>query len=287
MASFEVSEVTDIHIHIQPWDQLRPEVRERMRKGRGDYDDIQAMIADPARFLSCLDAAGVARAGIINYPSPDIMGFTEEASIFCARYCNTLRERLIAFGGVHPRFTKDAAGDVKRLAELGIRGIKLHAPHQVFSPADYRERGMKSLEQIYRACQELRIPIMFHTGTSIFPGARSRLGDPMGIDDVAIDFPDLRIILAHGGRPLWSEHAIFLIRRFPNVYMDISGIPPRRLLHYFPRLDQFADKTLVGSDWPAPGVPSLGAIMAEMEEVPLSPEARRQIMGANARKLFP
>jgi len=72
-------EVTDIHIHIQPWDQLRPDVQARMRKGRADYDDIQAMIADPARFLSYLDAAGVLRAGIINYPSPDIMGFTEEA----------------------------------------------------------------------------------------------------------------------------------------------------------------------------------------------------------------
>lgn len=287
MSAAHPNEITDIHIHIQPWDQLRPDVRERMGRGRSDRDAILAMIEDPARFLAYLDEAGVERAGIINYPSPDIMGFTDEASVFCARYCKTLSERLIAFGGVHPRFTKDAKGDVERLVELGIRGIKLHAPHQVFSPADYRDRGLKALEEIYTACQSLSIPIMFHTGTSIFPGARSRLGDPMGIDDVAIDFPGLKIILAHGGRPLWAEQALFLIRRFPNVYMDISGIPPRRVSHYFPRLDAFADKVLFGSDWPAPGVPSLGAIVEQTWDIPLSGESRRKIMGANARLLFP
>jgi predicted TIM-barrel fold metal-dependent hydrolase len=281
------NDITDIHIHIQPWSQLRPEVQERMRRGRSDYDSILAMIKDPAVFLDHLDQAGIARAGIINYPSPDVMGFSDEASVFSATYCKALPTRLIGFGGVHPRFSKDPKGDVNRLADMGIRAIKLHPPHQVFEPADYRVKGMSSLEAIYAACQERKLPVMIHTGTSIFPGARSRLGDPMGVDDVAIDFPELKIILAHGGRPIWSDAAIFLIRRFPNVYMDISGVPPRRLLHYFPRLEQLADKVLFGSDWPAPGVPALTEILSSLEEVPLSPEARARIMGANARALFP
>ena len=75
-----------------------------------------------------------------------------------------------------------------------------------------------------------------HTGTSVFPGARSRLGDPMDVDDVAVDFPKLTILLAHGGRPLWMEAAFFLVRRHPNVYLELSGIPPSKLLEYFPRL---------------------------------------------------
>ena len=70
------------------------------------------------------------------------------------------------------------------------------------------------------------LPVMIHTGTSIFPGARSRTGEPMAVDDVAVDFPDLTIVIAHGGRPLWMEQAFFLVRRFPNVYMDVSSIPP-------------------------------------------------------------
>jgi len=281
------SGITDIHIHIQPWDQLRPAVRQRMAIGRSDFDLIQRMIADPAVFLDHLDAVGIVRAGIINYPSPDIMGFDDGATIFSARWCGRRPDRLLAFGGVHPRFTKDARDDMNRFLDLGIRGIKLHPPHQVFELTDYREKGLKSLETIFSVAQERKVPVMIHTGTSIFPGARSRLGDPMGVDDVAIDFPELKIILAHGGRPLWGETAIFLLRRFPNVHMDISGIPPRRLLHYFPRLADFADKVLYGSDWPAPGVPSLREILDGVAAIPLPPEAREKIMGGNARRLFP
>jgi len=280
-------DITDIHIHIQPWDQLHPAVRERMRRGRRDYDEILKMIEDPSAFLDYLDLSGVERAGIINYPSQDIMGFSEEASIFCARWCSAMPSRLIAFGGVHPRLTKSADDDMNRLLDLGIRGIKLHPPHQDFGLTDYREKNLKSLDRIYSIAQQRKIPVMIHTGTSVFPGARSRLGDPIGVDDVAIDFPDLRIILAHGGRPLWGETAIFLLRRFPNVFMDISGIPPRRVLQYFPRLAEFADKVLFGSDWPAPGVPTLPEILDQIEGVPMPAEAREKIMALNARKLFP
>ncbi|MBI3450151.1 MAG: amidohydrolase [Acidobacteria bacterium] len=279
-------EITDVHVHIQPWDQLRPAVQQRMALGRSDFDLIQRMIADPAVFLDHLDATGVARAGIINYPSPDIMGFDDRATAFCARWCAVRPDRLIAFGGVHPRFTKSARDDMNRILDMGIRGIKLHPPHQVFELTDYREKGLKSLETIFSIAQERKVPVMIHTGTSIFPGARSRLGDPMGVDDVAIDFPELKVILAHGGRPLWGETAIFLLRRFPNVHMDISGIPPRRLLHYFPRLADFAEKVLYGSDWPAPGVPSLREILDGVASIPLPPEARAKIMGGNARRLF-
>lgn len=290
MAGQEVTpsyEITDIHIHVQPWEQMKPAVLDRMKGKRTDFDELAAMVEDPARFLDYLDRVGVDRAGIINYTASDVMGFGDEAPIFSAKYCAALPSRLIAFGSVHPRFTKDAAGDVNRLVEMGIRGIKLHPPHQVFGLTDYRDRGMKTLEQIYATCQEKEIPVMIHTGTSVFPGARSRLGDPMGIDDVAIDFPELRIIMAHGGRPLWCDRAMFLLRRFPNVFMDISGIPPHRLTHYFPRLEAVADKALFGSDWPAPGVPGIDAILEGLGKVPLSPEARAKIMGGNARKLFP
>ena len=78
------------------------------------------------------------------------------------------------------------------------------------------------------------VPVTIHTGTSVFPGARSRFGDPMDVDDVAIDFPRLTILLAHGGRPLWMEAAFFLVRRHPNVHLEVSGIPPSKLLEYFP-----------------------------------------------------
>jgi len=71
------------------------------------------------------------------------------------------------------------------------------------------------------------MPVMIHTGTSIFPGARNLHAQPMLCDDVGIDYPNLVVILAHGGRPLWMNEAFFLVRRHKNMYMDISGIPRR------------------------------------------------------------
>ncbi len=147
--------------------------------------------------------------------------------------------------------------------------IKIHPPHQLLFPNDYLN-GVKELEIIYRAAEANGVPVMFHTGTSIFPGARNKYGDPMYVDDVAIDFPKLKILLAHGGRPLWMQTAFFLIRRHPNVFLDISGIPPKTLLKYFPRLEEIASKTLFGTDWPGPGVPDIKKNLDEFRTLPLS-----------------
>ncbi len=131
------------------------------------------------------------------------------------------------------------------------------------------------------------IPVMFHTGTSIFPGARNKYGDPIHVDDVAIDFPKLKILLAHGGRPLWMDTAFFLVRRHPNVYLDISGIPPKNLLRYFPRLEQIADKTLFGTDWPGPGVPEIKQNLEDFRALPLAESAKQQILSRSALQIWP
>jgi predicted TIM-barrel fold metal-dependent hydrolase len=127
---------------------------------------------------------------------------------------------------------------------------------------------------------------MIHTGTSIFPGARSRMGEPIGVDDVAVDFPELTLIIAHGGRPLWMEQAFFLVRRFPQVYMDVSSIPPKAILRYFPRLAEVADKVLYGSDWPAPGVRSMAENLKAFRALELSEEVFKKILETNPAKVF-
>jgi predicted TIM-barrel fold metal-dependent hydrolase len=128
---------------------------------------------------------------------------------------------------------------------------------------------------------------MIHTGTSIFPGARNLHAQPMLADDIGVDFPSLVVILAHGGRPLWMDEAFFLVRRHRNMYMDISGIPPQKLLEYFPRLEEIADKVLWGTDWPGPGVPDVRGNIEKFLTLPLSEAARRKILYDNAARLFP
>ena len=127
---------------------------------------------------------------------------------------------------------------------------------------------------------------MFHTGTSVFPKARNVFADPMPIDDVAIDFPRLTIILAHAGRPLYGETAVFLARRHANVHLDLSGIPPKSLLRYLPRLESIAGKALWGTDWPSPGVVSPRKNVEEFVALGLSEDAQNKILRENASKLF-
>jgi hypothetical protein len=176
--------------------------------------------------------------------------------------------------------------DVEHILRLGLRMIKIHPPHQLLFPNDYLN-GVKELEIIYRAAEANGIPVMFHTGTSVFPGARNKYGDPIHLDDVAIDFPKLKIILAHGGRPIWMDTAFFLLRRHPNIYLDISGIPPKALLTYFPRLSEIVHKTLFGTDWPSPGVVDIKRNLDEFRALPLDQTMQAQILGGTAAALWP
>ena len=280
--------VTDAHIHVQPWRQFRPGALERMTAGRRDLDRIHRLFDDPAAFLKFLDEQGIDRAVLVNYVSPDVMGFTDEVNDFVGKFCRGHEDRLVAVGGVHPRLDPDPAASLERIvARHGIRVLKLHPPHQHFFLNAYRDGGsLPQLAALYGRAQALGIPVMVHTGTSVFPEARNKYGDPMALDDVAVDFPGLKIIMAHGGRPLWMETCFFLLRRHANVHMDISGIPPRHLLRYFPRLAEIAHKTLFGTDWPSPGVESPRRNLEEFRALSLAQETRQAILEGTAESLF-
>jgi predicted TIM-barrel fold metal-dependent hydrolase len=277
---------------MQPWESFKSATLDRMRRGRPDFDQIIAMSRDPGLFLRYLDKVGVQRAGLINYPAPDVMGFGAETNDFVTQYVRGHADRLIAVGGVHPRLSQDPFGETQRLADAGIRAIKIHPPHMLIHPHEHQESTPEgaALAAIYGAAQERGLPVIIHTGTSVFPGARNRYGDPIGVDDVAVDFPRLQIVMAHGGRPLWSETCFFLMRRHPNIWLDLSGIPPKNLPHYFPRLSEVADRTLFGTDWPSPGVKDIGANVEAFLALPakyLTKEARRKILHDNALTLYP
>jgi hypothetical protein len=283
----EAPGVTDLHIHIQPWRQLKPSVAAAMRRGKEDHwDRLLALMDDPRVLLEVMDRSGIWRVGLVNYPSPDVMGFTDETNAFAANYASAAPERLIPYGGVHPRFTTDPEGQVEELLRLGIRILKIHPPHQVY-PANAYTMGLEALGRIYRRCEERGLPVTIHTGTSIFPGARCKFGRPMEIDDVALDFPDLTIIMAHGGRPLWTDEAFFILRRHKNVYLEISGIPPLKLLEYFPRLSEIGDRVVWGTDWPSPGVDDLRKNLDQFLSLPLSDQLKTQITRSTPLRLVP
>jgi predicted TIM-barrel fold metal-dependent hydrolase len=265
---------------------FKPGALALMQKQRPNFDQIVEFCRSPQAFLKYLDHCGIDRAVLINYVAPEIIGFTSGVNDFVAEYVKGDPRRLIPCGSLHPRHTANVLADVEQIVRLGIRLIKIHPPHQLLYPNDY-QHGVKELEIIYRAAEANGIPVMFHTGTSIFPGARNRYGDPIYIDDVAVDFPRMKILLAHGGRPLWMNTAFFLVRRHPNVYLDISGIPPKTLLTYFPRLEEIAAKTLFGTDWPGPGVPDVKKNLDDFRALPLTNPVKEQILSKTALSVWP
>ena len=279
--------VVDVHVHVQPWEQLLPEVAGVMTGSRTDLPDIRRYINDPDAFVRFLDEQGVARAALINYPAQDVMGFDESVNDFTAAYRDKHPGRILAFGGIHPRLTRDPEREIARMLDvLRLDGVKVHPPHQLVHANDH-VNGNRALAALYAGCQDRGVPVMIHGGTSVFPGARGKFGDPMDVDDVAVDFPRLPLIIAHGGRPLHMDTAVHLVRRHPTVYMDLSGIPPKSLLEYFPKLESLAAKCLFGTDWPSPGVRSIKENVEAFLTLPLSERAKERILSGTADLLFP
>ena len=193
---------------------------------------------------------------------------------------------LIPFGSIDPAKGKTGAREARKLVENhGIKGFKFHPSMQGFYPND------RSAYVLYEAIQEAGVPALFHTGQtgvgSGMPGGlgmRLKYSNPMHLDDVAVDFPDMKIVLAHPSFP-WQEEALSVAQHKPNVYIDLSGWSPK----YFPPIlvryanSLLQDKVLFGSDWPAI---TPDRWIADFEELDIKPEVRPKIMKDNARKLL-
>jgi len=159
----------------------------------------------------------------------------------------------IPFISVDPTRGPEALREAKRLLATGqVRGLKLHPPLQQFFAND------RAAYPLYELFAEARLPVLFHTGHSGIGtgvpgggGIRLKYGHPMHIDDVAVDFPELPIVMAHPSFP-WQDEAISICLHKPTVYIDLSGWSPK----YFPPvLVQYANsllkrKVLFGSDYP-------------------------------------
>jgi uncharacterized protein len=162
-------------------------------------------------------------------------------------------DMMIAFASIDPHKGKMGAREARRLVESGaVKGFKFHPTMQNFHPYD------RMAYPIYEVVAEFGMPAIFHTGHSgIGSGMRCggslklEFSNPMHLDQVAIDFPDMQIVMAHPSWP-WQDEALSVCLHKPNVWIDLSGWSPK----YFPKqLVQYAntllrDRMLFGSDFP-------------------------------------
>jgi predicted TIM-barrel fold metal-dependent hydrolase len=232
--------------------------------------------SSPEAFLELMDEGGIDYAVILSELAPITTGIANNE--YVAEFCST-SPRLIPFASVNPLATPQPARELERLVKThGFRGLKLYPTYQYYYPND------PLVYPLYAKAEELGIPVSMHLGSSVFTGSRIKYGDPLYVDDVAVDFPDLTLLQCHCGRPFWYDYASGMARLHRNVYMEISGLPPSRLMQYFPDMDRLADKIIYGSDWP--GVPTIAENIQVIEGLALKDETKRKILGENAARIL-
>lgn len=193
---------------------------------------------------------------------------------------------LIPFASIDPAKGKMGAREARRLIEqYGVRGFKFHPSLQEFYPND------RSAYVLYEVIAEAGLPAIFHTGHSGIGtgmrgggGVRLKYSNPMYLDDVAVDFPDMPIIMAHPSFP-WQDEALSVCLHKPQVYIDLSGWSPK---YFPPQLIQYANtllkhKMLFGSDYP---FITPDRWMADFEQIGIRPEVRPLILKENAVRLL-
>jgi predicted TIM-barrel fold metal-dependent hydrolase len=204
----------DIHVHLWDWRGETPSFIREYMLSRGYFGD-----KDPQEFFSthsliaALDQAGV-EIGVLLPLRAESYGWRVTNEYVVERVAEA-PEHLIGFAGVSPN-THDAVTElVYAIESLQLKGLKLHPPMQMFEPGD------PVCFPIYEALQHYGLPVLFHTGSG--PSQLSdRYSNPHLVDEVAVHFPELKIIMAHAGR-FWYQETLTMMRRHPNIYIDISA----------------------------------------------------------------
>ena len=204
---------------------------------------------------------------------------------YVANIAEKFPDQITGFASVDPH-KETAANEIKRAVEdLKLRGLKLHPQAQAFEPND------RKYYPIYEKCVELNIPVTFHTGSTYWGagmngggGLKLRLSNPMLLDDVAADFPELKIVMAHPGWP-WQDEQLAIAVHKENTFIDLSGWSPKYfqplLVTYMAKM--IPHKFLFGTDYP---MLSPARWLKDFESLPLSAEVRKMVLRDNAMKLL-
>jgi predicted TIM-barrel fold metal-dependent hydrolase len=268
----------DTHVHVESRDDHH-EVDEAARRyfGAGSAPSGPALAEYyRSRNMACIVFSVDERlTGRKQVPNDEVARFAAENS-----------DIMIAFASVDPTRGAEAVEEARRLiASGGIRGFKLHPPMQQFHAND------RIAYPLYEVLAGAKMPAIFHTGHSGIGtgmrgggGVRLKYGNPMDIDDVAVDFPDMPIIMAHPSFP-WQDEAISVCLHKPQVHIDLSGWSPK---YFPPTLIQYANtllkhKILFGSDFPLI-LPDRW--LADFAKIAIRDEVRPLILKENAVRLL-
>jgi uncharacterized protein len=270
--------IIDFHTHLLRWADYVPDMRDFLRTVNPAYlDRYSDQHPTPVQFADHFLAAGIDRVVVLAEHAPATTGNLR--SEYVAEFCSG-HPALIAACCINPNVDwrpRDAF--LRYVDTLGMRVLKLMPSYGFFRLSDPR------LWRIYEIAEARSVPVLIHVGSSVFPATRQRYCHPDDVQDVAREFPDLPFVLAHAGRGFWYQQCQFLAEHEPNVYLDLTGLPPAGLLDVLPRLGRIADKCVFGTDWPALPKP-VADNLAAIGNLPLPDAAKDAILGATAARLL-
>lgn len=273
--------LADVHLHAArlptlkvPWETWvqaydSPQLRAL-------YDDDGAV--RPAAFNTYLAAEGVDAAVLMAEYSPRVTGWQTAEDMVPLAAANPDRIHFAANVNPHLHYPVDA--ELQRQLDLGAVALKVHPVHGGFPVND------PAMYPAYELCRSAGIPVVLHCGTSTFPGAQNRFGDPVLLDEVLRDFRTLDVVLAHGGRGWWYDAAAFLALTDDRVWIELSGLPPSRLQTYYAKHNwaRLARRMIFATDWP--GIPGIASNARAVASLCPDEETVRLVLAGNAARVY-
>lgn len=240
----------DFHVHLPTPNWLDVSMRGYIEPAESYFRSKVAResIEDLARDYDSLDVVAV----LLAWDAETATGRPRVPNEVVAQACREHPKTFIGFGSVDPLKAERAVAELDEIAELGLKGVKLHPSLQAFAPNDER------FFPLYERCEDLGLIVLFHTGTSGIgagqpggQGIRIDFSRPINLDAPAAAFPDLKIIAAHFGYP-WHLELLAMALHKTNIYIDISGWAPRYIPSEVIRdlKGRLQNQFVFGSDYP-------------------------------------
>jgi uncharacterized protein len=274
--------LVDAHMHVGKLSTVSP-AWNRWADEFGDRGVIERVydadgVIIPERFSELLDGEGVDVALVFSEYSPKVAGLQPIEDLVPLAKHDPRRVKLVA--NLNPHLHFPVTDELERQLVLGAVALKLHPVHGGYPAND------RALYPAYEVCRSRGIPVIVHCGTSNFPGSMNSYADPVLLDEVLRDFPALNIVLAHGGRGWWYDAAAFLALMHPNVWIELSGLPPRRLPEYYARHNfaRLARRFIFGTDWP--GVPGIARNARAVAAICPDEQTAALVLGGNASTVY-
>lgn len=273
--------IIDFHLHVGELSRMRADIRELVENmaDRRDFD-LATLFSSAPDLLTYLKGEGITRAVLIADEGPGVAFIP--TTEFVADFRDAIDpagEFFTVLGNINPNRTQDILAKHEEDKKRGIAGYKLYPADHDFHPiTDELMAFYKQLEREHKI-------LMFHTGTTGQEDGIDAYGDPMLFKPILDECPDLTVVLAHAGKPLWCAEATGLVRTYPNCYVDTAFMKANKILTYLPDLPEIADKVLFGSDWPV-GVDSLSGHIRQIRALGLPQDVLDRLFYRNAAKVL-